>query len=152
MRSPKPPPGAPPLSSRGRGPNVKRAAKAAKQARKAEAAERAIADYRVIESVAENAALAERALEATESEDDYAEAWKRHREATRYTEAVLAIALQAELLVVSARDNANKADEWAREAEAYGEMSHFPGDARGVARKAVENADEIAALRAQLEG
>ena len=100
--------------------------------RASEAAERAVEDYRVIYGIFENAelavALAERALENAENEEDYAEAWKRHREVEQYRDSVGAIAIRAEHLAISARDSVNRPDE------------------------ALGYASEVANLRAQVEG
>lgn len=97
-----------------------------------EAAERAVEDYRVIYGILEDAelavALAERAMENAESEEDYAEAWKHHREVEQYRDSVGAIAIRAEHLAVSARDSVNRPDE------------------------ALGHASEVANLRAQVEG
>ena len=113
----------------------------------AAAAERAVEDYRVIYGILESAelavALAERALENAESEENYAEAWKRHREAEQYRDSLSAIAIRAESLAVSARERAN----WAAE-----NVDIEPYRIAGWAREAAENANEIANLRAQVEG
>ena len=100
--------------------------------RASEAAERAVEDYRVIYGILEDAelavALAERAMENAENEEDYAEAWKRHREVEQYRNSLSAIAMRAKHLAVSARDSVNRPDE------------------------ALGYASEVANLRAQVEG
>ena len=110
-----------------------------------EAAARAVEDFRVIYGILENAelavALAERALENAESEEDYAEAWKRHREAAQYRDSVKDIAVRADSLAVSARDNANKAA-----------VAAAPEWVFDAGSRAVRSASEVANLRAQVEG
>ena len=132
------------------------------QERAREAAARAVEDYRFIYGIVENAelavALAKRALENAESEEDYAETWRRHREATQYAESVFAISREAERLAVSARDNAESAASFRDFGIQADGLNNSPGAdnyyrlANNAAQAAVENANEVANLRAQLEG
>ena len=128
-----------------------------------ERAERAIADYKVIER---EAVLAERAAreaqrDLTEAEgeddDDYMKAWDRAQSASARALAVLEIAQKAEYWAKQAQSAAEDSAGYYAEAEGRksrgaGRVDYFYTAAGGAARRAGENASEVANLRAQVEG
>ena len=136
---------------------------ASSEAAEAEAAAREIGarvteDYGVIYGFYENAelavALAERALEAAESEDDYAEAWKLHREAVQYRDSVNDIAVRAERFVASSEKSIREAMHYLSQAEAESDESRIHKLiklANTPLKSASGSASFIADLRVQLE-
>lgn len=120
--------------------------------------ERVTEDYRVIYGIYENAdlalALADRALEVAESEEDYAEAWKRQRDAKQYRDSVNTIALRAERLTNASVNSVNVAINYLRQAEGESDGSNVHNLvelAKMSSSAAAENAVEVKNLRAQLE-
>lgn len=121
--------------------------------------ERVTEDYRVIYGIFEDAelalALAERALESAENEEDYAEAWKRHRDAKQHRDSVSAIAARAERLANESVNSVNEAINYLSQAEAESDnlTIHNLGElAKMSVGNAAENVIEVTNLRAQLEG
>ena len=120
--------------------------------------ERVREDYGVIFGIYENAelavALAERALEAAESEEDYAEAWKRHRGAAQYRDGVNDIVVRAEGLANASVSSVNAAINYLSQAKDEDDnlrIHNLTELAKMAVGNAAENAVEVKNLRAQLE-
>ena len=120
--------------------------------------ERVREDYGVIFGIYENAelavALAERALEAAESEEDYAEAWKRHRGAAQYRDGVNDIVVRAERLANASVSSVNEAINYLSQAKDEDDnlrIHNLTELAKMSVGNAAESAVEVKNLRAQLE-